>query len=236
MAFKPSLTNCALRFNADQMAYFSASWVSYDGSPGAGPRHPVPHRRYLPPGETKEDEFFGRVQIYRGDIDVLVPLRRSYTTQDVAAGAQQTTRLAIDFMVNDIRLAGLDPIGEANAGIEDASALLLQFTIDRAPQGGEANGEIDEGSFERLTYAWDAPNQRLRLTYDDGTASSDTETLVDNVSNLRFTYLDENDAVTTDMAEIRSVAITMTVDEPAGRDGIVSRTYNTRVRCRNLGI
>ncbi len=167
---------------------------------------------------------------------VLVPLRRSYTTQDVAAGAQQTTRLAIDFMVNDIRLAGLDPIGEANAGIEDASALLLQFTIDRAPQGGEANGEIDEGSFERLTYAWDAPNQRLRLTYDDGTASSDTETLVDNVSNLRFTYLDENDAVTTDMAEIRSVAITMTVDEPAGRDGIVSRTYNTRVRCRNLGI
>ncbi len=167
---------------------------------------------------------------------VLVPLRRSYTTQDVAAGAQQTTRLAIDFMVNDIRLAGLDPIGEASAGIEGASALMMRFTVDRAPQGGEANGEIDEGNFERLTYAWDAPNQRLRLTYDDGTASSDTETLVDNVSNLRFTYFDENDVVTTDLNEIRSVAITMTVEEPAGRDGMITRTYNTRVRCRNLGI
>ncbi len=167
---------------------------------------------------------------------VLVPLRRSYTTQEVAAGAQQTTRLAVDFMLNDIRLAGLDPIGEASAGIEDASALLMQFTIDRAPQGGEANGEIDEGEFERLTYAWDAPNQRLRLTYDAGTASSDTETLVDNVSNLRFTYFDEDDVETTNVNDIRTVAITMTVEEPAGRDGMISRTYNTRVRCRNLGI
>lgn len=168
---------------------------------------------------------------------VLVPLRRSYTTQEVAAGAQQTTRLAIDFMVNDIRLAGLDPIGEANAGIEEASALLLRFTIDRAPGGGtEANGEIDEGAFERLTYAWDAPNQRLRLTHDAGTASSDTETIVDNVTNMLFTYFDEDDAATTDLNEIRSVGISMTVEEPAGRDGTVSRTYNTRVRCRNLGI
>ncbi|MGD9096743.1 MAG: prepilin-type N-terminal cleavage/methylation domain-containing protein [Desulfobacterales bacterium] len=167
---------------------------------------------------------------------VMVPMRRSYTTQDVAAGAQQTTRLAIDFMVNDIRLAGLDPIGEADAGIEDATALFLQFTIDRAPAGGEANGEIDEGELERLTYAWDAPTRRLRLTYDEGTGSSDTETLVDNVSNLRFTYFDEEDNVTTDLNEIRSVAITMTVEEPAGLEGTVARTYNTRVRCRNLGI
>ncbi len=167
---------------------------------------------------------------------VLVPMRRSYTTQDVAAGAQQTTRLAIDFMVNDIRLAGLDPLGEANAGVEDATALFLQFTIDRAPQGGEANGEIDEGELERLTYAWDAAERRLRLTTDEGTGSSDTETLVDNVSNLRFTYFDEDDNETTDLNEIRSVAITMTVEDPAGLEGTVSRTYNTRVRCRNLGI
>ncbi len=31
----------------------------------------------LPPGEFKEDEFFGRVQVYHGDVDVLVPLRRT---------------------------------------------------------------------------------------------------------------------------------------------------------------
>ena len=104
------------------------------------------------------------------------------------------------------------------------------------PRGGEANGEIDEGELERLTYAWDAPNRRLRLTYDEGTGSSDTETLVDNVSNLRFTYFDEDDNETTDLNDIRSVAVTMTVEEPAGLDGMVSRTYNTRVRCRNLGI
>ncbi len=163
---------------------------------------------------------------------VLVPLRRSYTTQEVAAAAQQTTRLAIDFMVNDIRLAGLDPIGEADAGIQQATALSLSFTIDRAPQGGEASGVIGDEDFETLTYAWDADDSELVITQDDG----NPEALVNNVTNMRFTYFDEDDAETTDPAEIRSVAITMTVAEPAGLDGTVERTYNTRVRCRNLGI
>ena len=167
---------------------------------------------------------------------VLVPLRRSYTTQEVAAAAQQTTRLAIDFMVNDIRLAGLDPIGEAEAGIELASALKFRFTIDRAPQGGEANGEIDLGNLEQLTYTWDAPNQQLQVIQDETLGSPVTDTMVNNVTNLRFTYFDEDDVETTDTEEIRSVALTMTVEEPAGLDGTVERTYNTRVRCRNLGI
>jgi hypothetical protein len=60
--------------------------------------------------------------------------------------------------------------------------------------------------------------------------------MVNNVTNMRFRYFDEDDVETTDLNEIRSVAITMTVAEPAGRDGTVARTYNTRVRCRNLGI
>jgi len=28
----------------------------------------------------------------------------------------------------------------------------------------------------------------------------------------------------------------MTVQEPAGRQGLIARTYSTRFRCRNLGI
>ena len=35
-------------------------------------------------------------------------------------------------------------------------------------------------------------------------------------------------------ADIRTVGITLTVNRPAGRDGTVSRTYTTQVRCRNL--
>ena len=168
---------------------------------------------------------------------VLVPLRRSFTTQEVAAGAQQTVRQAVEFMVNDIRMAGLDPLGEADAGVESASALLLRFTMDRIlPGDTEANGEIDEGNLERLTYAWDAPNQRVLLTRDAGTSSSLTDTLVDNVSNFLFRYFDADGLVTTVANDIRSVEITMTVEEPAGMEGMIARTYRTRVRCRNLGL
>jgi hypothetical protein len=35
---------------------------------------------------------------------------------------------------------------------------------------------------------------------------------------------------------IRAVVITLTVEEPAGRAGTVTRTYTSRVRLRNIGI
>jgi hypothetical protein len=57
-----------------------------------------------------------------------------------------------------------------------------------------------------------------------------------NVSNLQITYYDETGAPTTAREEIRIVEISMTVQLPAGQAGTVSRTYSTRVRCRNIGL
>jgi hypothetical protein len=57
-----------------------------------------------------------------------------------------------------------------------------------------------------------------------------------NVSNLSFTYYDDSGAVTTAVDAIRTVEISMTVQLPAGRRGTLSRTYSTRVRCRNIGL
>jgi thiol:disulfide interchange protein DsbD len=39
----------------------------------------------LPPSESKDDEFFGRVDIYRGDVTVEVPLRAGAAAPDVVA-------------------------------------------------------------------------------------------------------------------------------------------------------
>ena len=44
-------------------------------------------------------------------------LNRSYTTENVKAGVQQGARIAVEFMVQDIRLAGLDPLKIADAGV-----------------------------------------------------------------------------------------------------------------------
>jgi prepilin-type N-terminal cleavage/methylation domain-containing protein len=168
-----------------------------------------------------------------GVISVMTSMRRSYTTQEVAAGAQQNVRMAIAYMVNDIRLAGLDPSQQANTGFEQAIATSLRFTSDRVPEGEtDSNGEIDDDNFERLTYYWNVDDNTLRLRL----YGSIEQTLVDNVTNLRFRYFDRDGDETADLTEIRSVQILLTVQEPAGREGLLERSYSTRVRCRNMGI
>jgi hypothetical protein len=56
------------------------------------------------------------------------------------------------------------------------------------------------------------------------------------VIDFALTCFDQDDVVTTDPDDVRSVEILMTVQAPAGRAAPVVRTYNTRVRCRNLGL
>jgi type IV pilus assembly protein PilW len=168
---------------------------------------------------------------------ILLSQTRSYTTQEVAAGAQQSARIAMEFLVNDLRLAGLNPLKTANTGFESALTTSFRVTSDRvAPGDFEANGQIDNDNFERITYFYNAVSDRLEQRLYEGTPFQDTQTLIENVSGLSFRYFDQDGAETDQLTEIRSVEIVLSVREPAGLDGMVSRTYNTRVRCRNLGL
>jgi hypothetical protein len=78
------------------------------------------------------------------------------------------------------------------------------------------------------------------------TSSPNTAALISNITNLNFAYFD---AASTDLidsslspprvpddklADIRTVEILVTHQEPAGREGMVSRTLTRRVECRNL--
>jgi prepilin-type N-terminal cleavage/methylation domain-containing protein len=65
---------------------------------------------------------------------------KNFTTQNVAANVQQNLRSAIGLMARDIRLAGLDPAGSDNFGIEYASEKTIRLTMD----------SIDSGSGDRL--------------------------------------------------------------------------------------
>jgi hypothetical protein len=145
-------------------------------------------------------------------------------------------------MTQDIRMAGLDPFGTAGAEIKEFAADKIRFTLDRcdAPIGGSEgcgspDGDADD-KFENVTYQWDPAERKLKQTLYAGTGSVYTETLVENVSNLSFAYLDKDEGTPSDATEIRTVIITMTVEDPAGRGGVMRRTYSARVRCRNLGL
>jgi type IV pilus assembly protein PilW len=151
-------------------------------------------------------------------------LNRSTATENVKAGTQQAVRIAVDFMVQDIRLAGLNPLGTPGIGIQAVASDSIQFTMDANFDGDDAD------TFENITYAFNAGTGTLTQF----NPPLDPEVLIDNVSDLNLTYLDTDDQTTTDLNEIRSVVISLTMQRPAGRDEAVSRTYTTRVRCRNL--
>ena len=150
-------------------------------------------------------------------------LNRSTATENVKAGIQQSVRIAVDFMVQDIRLAGLNPLGTPDIGFKENLPEKIQFTMDANFDGD------DDDTFEDITYELDSVNGTLVQTNHLG-----PEVLIDNVSNLNFTYLDMDDQTTMDPSEIRSVVISLTMRRPAGLDGEISRSYTTQVRCRNL--
>ena len=159
-------------------------------------------------------------------------LNRYYTAENVKASTQQSTRIGVEMMVQDIRRAGLNPLGSAGAGVVAASPTSFRFTAD-----ANFDGDVADPS-EDITYG-------LNLDGTCGTCLQQTnnlgtETLLGDVNTLALTYLDDTGTAipTADLAtrrtDIRTVGITLTVNRPAGRDGTVSRTYTTQVRCRNL--
>ena len=153
-------------------------------------------------------------------------LNRYYTAENVKASTQQSARIGIEMMVQDIRLAGLNPLGTAGAGVVAASPTSFQFTAD-----ANFDGDLDD-PFENITY--DLNGTDLRQRNSNLLLSPNFEVLLSNVTALAFTYLDDTGIPTANLADIRTVGITLTVNRPAGRDGTVSRTYTTQVRCRNL--
>ena len=157
-------------------------------------------------------------------------VNRSYANENVKAGVQQKSRIGIDLMARDIRLAGLDPLGSAGAGFNAANTNTnsIQFTADI-----NYDGDLDD-PFEDITYA--LSGNLLQQTSDLGSGPV-TATLLDNVTGLTFTYLDQADNLLPEPVvadQIRTVLVSLTMQRSAGRNGTVSRTYTTRVRCRNL--
>ncbi len=164
---------------------------------------------------------------------IFVSSNRSYRTQDKVVEVQQNVRVGIDFMARDIRVAGFDPQGTADAGIEEATATKLRFTADM----NRVNG-IEDTNRERITYEYDGADL-LQYLYE-GTGSATSETLIDDVSALTFTYLDSggNDLgnPVANLAAIRTVLISLTCQGTDAQGQTFTRTLNTRVISMNLAL
>ena len=151
-----------------------------------------------------------------------------------------------------MRLAGLDPLGASGAGVEDISSAgtRIRFTADFCDSAigtsctrPEPDGSV-EGAGERITYYYEPTQGEIRRMLYEGTPSQAWIVLlsrvVPNPGGVKlFTFVDGNGSEVVDNASralIRAVIVTLTVAEPAGRAGTVTRTYTSRVRLRNIGI
>lgn len=166
------------------------------------------------------------VMVIPAMISLMISMNRTYRKQNVAAGIQQVTRAGIDIMSRSIRMAGLNPLHINQIGIVEASERKIRFQLDLNGSGG-----IETGQNEDIAYLLNGKNQLIRQK--DGNPRSN-KSLIDHVKNLRFKYFDRDGAETSVPDDICMVAISLTVREPAGKGNFLSRTYTTRVICRNM--
>ena len=75
---------------------------------------------------------------------------------------------------------------------------------------------------------------------DSGVTALEVAVTLAIVADLTFAYFDADGNLIpeADLAarrlDIRTVGIALTIERPAGRYQVVSRSYSTQVRCRNL--
>jgi type IV pilus assembly protein PilW len=172
--------------------------------------------------------------------------KKSYAVQDQLAAMVQNLRAAMDSMAREIRIAGYDPTGLANAGIVVADTTSITVTEDLDGDGAIAGDES-------ITYA---------LADSDGDGDTDLERnsnlIAENIDALNFVYMDTDNNQTAVPSKIRSVQITMVAKTARGDLGYVDkeeyrnqldtpllgpvndsfrrRRLTAEVTCRNLGL
>lgn len=164
---------------------------------------------------------------------------RINTEQNAIARAQQGSRAAWLLISQDIRLAGLDPRRTFRFGFEEATGTKFRVTADF-----DSDGVVDDTGAERVTYLIQAGNRELEKVLYEGTASQVSAPLLKRIdpTNSGFVYLNATgnplgDPVpATSLEDIRTVVVSLSVQEAAGRAGTVTRNSTGQVMCRNLGM
>lgn len=153
--------------------------------------------------------------VITGGYSIYTSYSSTATTQNASAWAQQNVRGGLEMISQDLRMAGFDLTGEAGAGLEETKKQKIRITSDR-----NKNGDIDNTDFERVSYTLSG-SDLYRILYE-GTNSQSTSAIIQNVTDLEFTYSDS------------CVTVSLAVAEPAGKADSVRRSLETTVYCRNL--
>jgi type IV pilus assembly protein PilW len=190
---------------------------------------------------------------------------RSYRIQEEISEMQQNLRAAMLYMEREIRMAGCDPNGTANARIIKAERTSIRFTEDVRgnSSGSDPDGDADDPN-EDITYSLNGKN----LVKNTGGGN---HVMAQNIEAIDFVYLDgssppnvlndpliDGDVPGEKTDQIRSVEVTIVARTsnpllpskngrayfnqrdkqilPPQNDNVVRRRLSTWIKCRNLGI
>ncbi|MGA8181830.1 MAG: prepilin-type N-terminal cleavage/methylation domain-containing protein [Desulfobacterales bacterium] len=190
---------------------------------------------------------------------------RSYQIQEETAEMQQNLRAALLYMKREIRMAGCDPIGTADARIVKAERILIRFAEDvrgNSPDS-DPDGDADDPN-EDVTYSLKGKNLVKNTGHGDYVVAQ-------NIDAIDFVYLDGSspphvlndpliggDVPAAKINQIRSVEVTIVARTshpllpsknsrvyinqrgtkilPPQNDHVARRRLTTWIKCRNLGI
>ena len=161
---------------------------------------------------------------------------KSYIVQEETAVMNQNLRIALFYMQREIRMAGCDPTGNADARIITANATSINFTEDVRGDFDESDpdGDTDDAN-ENITYCLKANN----LVKNTGGGN---QLVVQNIDAIDFVYLDGSsppnvlnpegsDVTGENLDQIRSVEVTMV----ARTDRITLASKNNNAYFNNRG-
>jgi prepilin-type N-terminal cleavage/methylation domain-containing protein len=177
--------------------------------------------------------------VMAGVLSLLMSSNQSYQRGTNQVEAQQSARVAMARMAQEIREAGYNPASSVTFNpIIAFSATGLTIQNDWS-----ANGAIDNTITvtdpvkgtprgEQVIYALSGTNLTRREMGIDATP----QIVISGLQSLAFEYLDVNDAVTATAANIRTVVMTATVSQFTGPSAAINPAnvvLTNRIRLRN---
>ena len=187
-------------------------------------------------------------------VQFFISTNRTSTVLEKTAATQQTIRMVMEMISRDLRLAGLNPTGNAAcAGFTDfregTGDTSVALAYDYYDAGGNPNSSGDcSNNRENLCYAFDQGNGRVMLRWsNDGGNNWHSYSMTEEgiIESLNFEYFEsieklENDEPIADPAgsldDIRVVRITIcgTITGAYSEDLKNPYCFSGTIRPRNL--
>jgi type IV pilus assembly protein PilW len=187
---------------------------------------------------------------------VFISTQKVFRSQQQIAEMQQNLRAGTLMMVNDIRMAGYDPTGDAGSGIVTLDADTITITKDL--DGDGAINTTDEDITYSLGTSADGRQNLYRIT-PDSPGIVDANVVAENIEALNFIYLDGDGNVTATDSDVRSIQVAIVARASNTTGQFINNTsYNnlqggppiyvaagdhyrrrllaTQIKCRNLSL